>query len=79
MSQRLIFALLMSLVLSFLMTFFVTWLNLGFVPDFVARWMTAFRIGWPCAAVISFLFGPMILRLSLRLDALVPARQMRGR
>ncbi len=79
MSQRLIFAILMSLVLSFLMTFFVTWLNLGFAPDFVSRWMLAFRVAWPSAAVISFLFGPVVMKASFRLDAMLSASAARTR
>ncbi|WP_172328680.1 DUF2798 domain-containing protein [Mangrovicoccus sp. HB161399] len=79
MSQRLIFAVMMSLVLSFLMTFFVTWLNLGFVPDFIARWAAAFRVAWPSATVISFLFGPLVLKASFRLDARLSAGAARLR
>ncbi|WP_108261953.1 DUF2798 domain-containing protein [Mangrovicoccus ximenensis] len=79
MTHRLIFAVMMSLVLSFLMTFFVTWLNLGFVPDFASRWMTAFRVAWPTAAAISFLFGPAVTKASLRLDAMLATRTARPR
>ncbi|WP_138464952.1 DUF2798 domain-containing protein [Poseidonocella sp. HB161398] len=79
MSQRILFAAMMSLVLSFLMTFFVTWLNLGFGPHFASNWMAAFRVAWPAAGTISFLFGPVVLRASLRLDAHLQPRLARGR
>ncbi|WP_375056473.1 DUF2798 domain-containing protein [Zobellella sp. DQSA1] len=62
--HRLLFALLMSLVLSFLMTAWVTWLNLGLIEGFVEKWMSAFIVAWPAAALISLLFGPWVQRLT---------------
>lgn len=62
--HRLLFALLMSLVLSFLMTAWVTWLNLGLIEGFVEKWMAAFIVAWPAAALISLLFGPWVQRLT---------------
>ncbi len=67
MKQRLWFTALMSFVLSILMTCWVTWLNLGAVPDFINYWMKAFSFAWPAAAVISFIFGPGVHRLSVHL------------
>lgn len=64
MSQRLVFSGLMSLVMAFLMTAWVSWIHLGFPPDFVARWMTAFIQAWPAALVIALLAGPPLQRLS---------------
>ncbi|SIQ35959.1 DUF2798 domain-containing protein [Marinobacterium stanieri] len=68
MKQRLWFTALMSFVLAFLMTGYVTWLNLGFNEQYLAQWMRAFSLAWPVAAVISFLFGPTVHKLSLRLS-----------
>lgn len=62
--HRLLFALLMSLVLSFLMTAWVTWLNLGLIEGFFEKWMAAFIVAWPAAALISLLFGPWAQRLT---------------
>ena len=52
MKQRLLFSVLMSLVLSFLMSCWVTWVNLGLSEVFVERWMNAFVLAWPAAAII---------------------------
>ncbi|MBV1789041.1 DUF2798 domain-containing protein [Marinobacterium sp. D7] len=61
---RIFFSLFMSLILSFLMTAWVTWINLGVVDGFLFKWSTAFFTAWPAAAIISFLFGPRIHRLT---------------
>ena len=65
--QRLLSSLLMSLLLSGLMTAWVTWLNLGLVADFVARWMHAFVMAWPAAFTIVVLLAPSVQRLAWRL------------
>ncbi len=67
MKRRLIFTAVMSLVLSFFMTFWVSWINLGFSPDFVLQWMRAFGLAWPAAAVVSFVMGPFIQAVTAKL------------
>ncbi|AOO80659.1 DUF2798 domain-containing protein [Bosea vaviloviae] len=59
---RFIFPVLMAGVMAFLMTALVTYLNLGFPPDFVAHWLHAFVIAWPCAAGAAFLAIPLARR-----------------
>ncbi len=54
-----IFPILMAGVMAFLMTALITALNLGFPPDYLARWMKAFVIAWPCAALTAFLAIPL--------------------
>lgn len=66
-AQRLLSSFLMSILLSTLMTAWVTWLNLGLVPDFAARWGHAFVNAWPAAFSIVVLLGPSVQRLSQRL------------
>lgn len=61
---RVLFSLFMSLVLSSLMTLWVTWINLGFAPDFLTKWGIAFLLAWPAAGTISFLFSPGIQNLT---------------
>lgn len=73
---RIVFALLMSLLMSFLMTLWVTWLNLGLGPDFIARWRHAFLAAWPAAFLIVVLCGPTMQTLSARaLRRLTPRRR----
>jgi hypothetical protein len=59
---RFIFPVLMAAVMAFLMTALVTYLNLGFPPDFFGRWMHAFVIAWPCAAGAAFIAIPLARR-----------------
>lgn len=66
MKQRLVFTALMSLSLAIIMTCWVTWLNLGFVEDFLLRWGKAFIMAWPIAALVSFFLGPRIMKISMR-------------
>ncbi|EAQ67664.1 hypothetical protein MED121_17094 [Marinomonas sp. MED121] len=67
MKQRIIFALLMSLLLSSLMSCWVTWINLGFSHEFLLDWRQAFLGAWPVAAIIAFFIGPEIHKLSIKL------------
>jgi Protein of unknown function (DUF2798) len=41
------------------MTAVITAVNLGFPPDYLLRWMKAFAIAWPIAAVVAFLAVPL--------------------
>ena len=47
---RLILSLMMSSVMVFMVTLLVTYLNLGFVSDFLVQWMKAYFVAWPIAA-----------------------------
>lgn len=53
---------LMAGVMAFLMTALITYINLGFPPDYVARWMKAFAIAWPAAAVAAYIAIPIARR-----------------
>ncbi|NQZ33396.1 MAG: DUF2798 domain-containing protein [Oceanospirillaceae bacterium] len=64
MKYRLVFSLLMSLLLSSLMSGWVSYVNLGLVEGFASYWLHAFALAWPAAALISFLCGPEIQKLS---------------
>jgi predicted PurR-regulated permease PerM len=59
---RFIFPVLMAGMMAFMMTALVTWLNLGFAPDYVSRWLHAFAIAWPCAAASAFIAIPIARR-----------------
>ncbi|MCS4291982.1 hypothetical protein M2375_000177 [Comamonas sp. BIGb0152] len=65
--QRLLSSILMSMLLSGLMTAWVTWLNLGFVGDFLSRWLHAYLLSWPAAFTIVVLLAPGVQRLSWRM------------
>jgi hypothetical protein len=57
----------MSLLMSTLMSAWVTWLNLGFVSDYVSRWLHALAAAWPCAFAIVVLAAPEVQNLARRL------------
>ncbi|WP_419905459.1 DUF2798 domain-containing protein [Kiloniella sp.] len=67
MKHRMVFSILMSLILSILMTCWVTWINLGWGPEFIEKWMVAFRLAWPAAALIAFILGPFIQTTTQRI------------
>lgn len=58
---------LMSLILSLLMTLWVTYINLGFTASLFHDWKLAFMYAWPMAWIVSFLFGPFVAQLSLKI------------
>jgi len=72
MKSRLIATVLMSFGLSFLMSCWVTYLNLGLTEVFFSRWMTAFQLAWPAAAVIAFFLGPPVQKATMFLARKIP-------
>lgn len=57
----------MAGIMAGLMTGFVTWLNLGFVPDFLSRWGHAFIVAWPLAACAAFMAIPISVKLTRKM------------
>jgi len=66
---RMIFAFLMSFLMTVIMSGWITWLNIGLHPEYVARWARAFLAAWPAAFVAVMTIAPMVQRLTLRLAA----------
>ncbi|MDC8756758.1 DUF2798 domain-containing protein [Janthinobacterium fluminis] len=64
---RFIFAFLMSLTMTTLMSLWVTWINIGLPPDFLAKWRHAFMAAWPVAFLAVVLFGPRVQSISQKL------------
>ncbi|RXK11644.1 hypothetical protein CP965_12800 [Halarcobacter mediterraneus] len=65
--RRVIFAFFMSLFMSFIMSMVITFINLGFVDDFVIRWMEAFFKAYVCAFPIVFFVAPAVQRITNKL------------
>src|SRR3954471_9816253 len=69
---RYIFPVVITAIIVFVVSGVVTWTNIGFRSDFVVRWMSAFIVGWPVAAVAAFIAIPFVRRftqwLVLRID-----------
>ncbi len=72
---RLILALLQSSVMVFMVTLLVTYLNLGFDPDFLRQWVKAYFVAWPVAAATAFLWMPPARRLTEWIMAVVEGRR----
>jgi len=68
---RFIFPVLITAIIVFVVSGVVTWTNIGFRVDFVGRWMSAFIVGWPVAAVTAFLAIPVVRRLTQALVTLI--------
>jgi len=68
---RFIFPVLITGIIVFVVSGVVTWTNIGFRVDFVGRWMSAFIVGWPVAAVTAFLAIPVVRRLTQALVTLI--------
>ena len=67
---NLVFAFVMSLMMSVLMSGVITWINLGWVPDFLYRWLAlAFPSAWAIAFPISLFVVPAVQRIVSRLVA----------
>ena len=64
----------MSGFMAFMMTAVITYMNIGWVSDFVTRWLHAFIVAWPLAALAAFIALPISQRITrailLRLDGL---------
>jgi hypothetical protein len=72
---RLILALLMSSVMVAMVTFLVTILELGLRADFLGKWVKAYFVAWPVAAITVFVIMPPARRLTERIVALTDGRR----
>jgi Protein of unknown function (DUF2798) len=59
---RFIFPVLITAIIVFVVSAVVTYSNIGIHPDFVRRWLKAFLVGWPVAAVTAFVAIPYVRR-----------------
>jgi hypothetical protein len=72
---RLILALLMSSVMVAMVTFLVTILELGLRADFLGKWVKAYFVAWPVAAITAFVIMPPARRLTERIVAVMDGRR----
>ena len=63
--SRFVFPIIMGAMIVFVVSAVVTYFNIGFRVDFVRRWLSAFLVGWPVAAVLG-LFAIPFARLLTR-------------
>lgn len=65
---RIIFPVLATGIVVFVVSCVVT---IGLCPDFIARWLSAFFIGWPIASVTGLIAFPYVRRATTGIVALI--------
>jgi Protein of unknown function (DUF2798) len=71
---RFIFPILATGVVVFAASAAVTFVNIGPRPDFVHRWLSAFVVAWPVAALTAFAVFPLVRGATTRIVALIERR-----
>ncbi len=64
---HLVFSLLMGALMISLMTFVITLVNVGWVPDFLGRWLRAFAVAYVVGVPVIYFLAPFARRLTARL------------
>jgi hypothetical protein len=68
---RFIFPVIISGLIVFVVSGVVTFTNIGLRADFIPRWLKAFIIGWPVAAVLAFFAVPYVRRATKAIVRLI--------
>jgi len=68
---KIVFPVVITAIIVFVVSGVVTFLNIGFRADFLFRWMRAFAIGWPVAALVAFFAFPLARRVTERIVAII--------
>ena len=69
-----IFPVLITALIVFVVSAVVTFSNIGLRADFVPRWLSAFIIGWPVAAVTAYVAIPHVRRLTQWMAAAIEGK-----
>ncbi|MCK9386775.1 MAG: DUF2798 domain-containing protein [Sulfuritalea sp.] len=64
---HLVFSFVMGLLMISLMTFVITAVNVGFAPDFLARWGKAFVVAYAVGVPVIFFLAPVARKLTGKL------------
>jgi hypothetical protein len=62
---RIVFPIVATALVVFVVSAVVTFVNIGFGPHFVRRWLTAFIIGWPVASLTGYIAFPFVRRVTV--------------
>ena len=68
---RFVFPVVITAIIVFVVSAVVTYFNIGFRADFVQRWLSAFLVGWPVAAVTAFFAIPFAHNVTQRIVGLI--------
>jgi uncharacterized protein (DUF486 family) len=72
---KFLFPVLISAVIVFVVSAVVTFTNIGLRADFVTRWMSAFLVGWPVAALTAYIAIPVVRAGTLRLVSMIEGKR----
>jgi hypothetical protein len=72
---KFLFPVLITAVIVFVVSAVVTFTNIGLRADFAPRWLSAFLIGWPVAAVTAYVAIPVVRAVTLKLVALIEGKR----
>ena len=61
---HLVFSFIMGALMITLMTFVITVVNVGFTPDFLARWGKAFLVAYVVGVPVIFFLAPLARKLT---------------
>jgi uncharacterized protein DUF2798 len=64
---KFVFPIVITAIIVFSVSAVVTFFNIGLRADFVTRWLSAFMVGWPVAAVTAFIALPYARAVTLRI------------
>jgi Protein of unknown function (DUF2798) len=64
---KFVFPFVITAIIVFVVSAVVTFFNIGLRADFVTRWLSAFIVGWPVAAVTAYLALPVARTVTLRI------------
>src|SRR5262249_8880067 len=68
---RFVFPIVITAVIVVIVSAVITFFNIGLRFDFVPRWLSAFLVGWPVAAVVAFFALPFARAATLNIIGLV--------
>ena len=68
---KFIFPIIATGVVVFVASAVVTFSNIGLRADFVRRWLSAYAVGWPVAALTGYLAFPYVRRATAGIVALI--------
>jgi hypothetical protein len=71
---KFVFPILATALVVFVASAAVTYVNIGMRTDFVPRWLSAFIIGWPVAALTAYFAFPLVRRATTRVVDLIEGK-----
>jgi hypothetical protein len=73
---KFIFPVLATALVVFVASAAVTYVNIGLHVDFVRRWLSAFIVGWPVAAVTAYIAFPIVRQATVLIVALIEGKSV---